>query len=142
VDLLLDPLIDNAGGAPDPFAKGVLAAAVIPLLLVVLTAILQALRSGRSIKYADSTNIAVDLIFVSIGGAGAAFHFTSHLGRTWGIDGPTGVQFVLVLDMFLAAALLYARRFWGPSRMIGSIVNLSVGAATVILVGLIPYMGQ
>jgi hypothetical protein len=126
----------------DPFVKGILVAVLIPIMLVALTAILQALAQKKSIELKDSTNIAVDLIFVSIGGAGVAFNAPSPLGFTWGIDARTGLEFVIVLDILLAATLLYIRQNWGDAGVVGTLFNLTLGTATVVLIGIIiPYMG-
>lgn len=114
----------------------------VPILAGLTLTLLRAVAGQRPLSTATTRDLALDMTFLALGAAGSVFH-GARLQAKLGGDGVPGLALLIVVDLLVAAVLLYWQRF--PLKISEgrtAWINLAVGSFPVFVVGVVIYLGS
>jgi len=112
----------------------------VPLVAGFVLTLLRAIALQKPLSLETSQDVALDMTFLALGAAASVFH-NAKLQQRFG-DATPGLAVLIVLDLFVAALLLYLRRFYPRVTNGQAAINLVLGTLPITTVAVVIYMSR
>jgi hypothetical protein len=113
----------------------------VPILAGLVLTLLRAIASQKRLSLETSRDVALDMTFLALGAAGSVFH-NQKLQTRMGSDAVAMLALLIVVDLFVAAVLLYLQRFTISVTRVQLLANVMLGGLPVTLVAVVIYLSR